>query len=123
IAGLKHECESIANTADLASKSEAALSLLIGAGELAQGLLDEQFARYACDDWSELTHWCAQLTLATARVQTDPTAGTELRRVDDLLCDRVGGLPTSVTVKTPEGYAFYALYPEMYSRAAQQLVA
>ena len=37
--------------------------------------------------------------------------------VDDEV-DRTGRLPDHITIKTPEGFAFYSVYPEMYRAAA-----
>jgi hypothetical protein len=49
--------------------------------------------------------------------------------IADVLCpgfddvvDLAGPVPERITIRPPEGYAFYALYPEMYAEAAQRFV-
>ncbi|HKO58354.1 MAG TPA: hypothetical protein VJ276_20990 [Thermoanaerobaculia bacterium] len=73
---------------------------LIEAGEIAQALIDEEFRRNGFDALTPL-HRAA---LSFAR-------GHE--------CELA--LPDVIESKVPEGYAFYAVYPALYERAARSL--
>jgi hypothetical protein len=90
--------------------------LLVEAGELEQGLLD---ARLACEEAaSRLTRAVAKLLLFSFRGLgdfNDEPAEIE-SALDDLLAHQ---LPETIEVSTPEGYAFYGLYPETYLIAAE----
>jgi hypothetical protein len=121
LAALRDDCAALEGPPPGVERRSAGTRLLIAAGELAQGLLDDAFAARGGDDWGEREEACARLTLAAARL-TLGTAGVE--EVRDAL-GALGGLPlpAAVTVKVPEGYAFYALYPEQYALAARQLAA
>ena len=101
----------------LAGGSEDELTgALIEAGELAQGLADLEFEAAGHDDVSDLQG--AAMALATA------VAGRLLRRAGhqaDLAAVaslRTRRLPDAVRIRTPEGYAFYAVYPQAYAEAA-----
>lgn len=101
----------------LAGRSRDQLTrALIEAGELAQGLADLEFQAAGCDDPSDLQ--AQSMRLATA------IAGSLL---NEARCDAgfaaaaalaARALPDWVSCKTPEGYAFYAVYPEAYAAAA-----
>lgn len=98
-------------------------SLLIQAGQLEQGLEDAWEARGRS----------AGVSLTLARRLTDSAAAAVLsewtgrstkgawRRVRDTL-NRFASLPATipVVVKIPEGFEFYALYPEAYAHSARQ---
>src|SRR5207249_3472461 len=103
------------------ARRDLATRLLIEAGESAQGLLDAVCEARGCDDWGEVEEQCARLTLEAGRLALgagEPTAFLQtLRRLSRLT------LPEAVTVRAPEGYAFYALYPELYALAARRLRA
>jgi hypothetical protein len=73
---------------------------LIEAGEIAQALIDAEFRRNGFDALTPLHR--AALELARGRA-------AEL------------ALPDVVESKVPEGYAFYAVYPALYERAARGL--
>jgi hypothetical protein len=107
--------------------------LLIEAGELEQGLLDQRLAEAGeerpsslGDAATRLTRSIAEVVLPSfrtfgalplggaARIVTDPIE----RALGDLLAQR---LPETITVSVPEGYAFYGLYPETYLAAAEAL--
>lgn len=101
------------------------VSLLIEAGELAQGLLDADFAGRRRDEWGARSAACLELPLALARAlrQSHSSGYTRLGQIPDAVLDVLERLelPERVTVKVPEGYAWYALYPELYLEAAQSL--
>jgi hypothetical protein len=85
-------------------------SALIEAGELAQGLADAEFAHLGYDDDTPLQQAAMALCVAVA-------AGEHV----DAAAARIASLPhpAELSIKTPEGYAFYALYPENYGSAAR----
>ncbi|MFL6233304.1 MAG: hypothetical protein ACJ76N_09240 [Thermoanaerobaculia bacterium] len=105
--------------------------LLIEAGELEQGLLDDQLARNGEERPSPLGEAASRLTRAVAGVLLPSfrtfgslpdgegarfaTAPIE-RALDELLAR---DLPVTIEVSVPEGYAFYGLYPETYFCAAE----
>lgn len=74
--------------------------------ELAQGLLDAEFGRTGADDLTPL-HAAAVADLRALAAGRRPSALAALP------------LPARVTVREPEGYAFYAVYPEAYAEAAR----
>lgn len=102
------------------------VAALIEAGELAQGLLD------ACCDAAggrdaASREGAAAMALATALARACArswTAGFALERVDvdaALAGCAAATAPACIEVRQPEGYAFYALYPEAYLAAALPL--
>lgn len=82
------------------------------AAELAQGLIDAEFEARGEDDLTPLHAAALGPPTALARGE-DP--GPALRRLRDL------PLPDAVSVTTPEGYAFYAVYPQAYRLAARSV--
>jgi hypothetical protein len=103
----------------------ALVALLIEAGELAQGLLDLDFSERHQDEPGQRGAAYLALPMAFARAVRDsyvsgfmrysPVPGEVLDALERL------ELPERVTVKMPEGYAYYALYPELYLEAARAL--
>ncbi|MFL6289526.1 MAG: hypothetical protein ACJ759_01370 [Thermoanaerobaculia bacterium] len=107
--------------------------LLVEAGELEQGLLDHQLTLDGEERPSLLREAASRLTRAVAEVLLPSfrtfgalppgsavrfaTAPVE-RALTELLALK---LPPEVSVSTPEGYAFYGLYPETYFCAAEAL--
>lgn len=104
---------------------QACVALFIAAAGLAQGLIDAVFATEGEDtllpDQVALldllreigeavdNSWCSAFT----RQEVPALAGLERLDVDDL--------PSEVTIRRCEGFAFYALYPEQYLAAARAL--
>ncbi|MGE5501267.1 MAG: hypothetical protein ACM3W4_05010, partial [Ignavibacteriales bacterium] len=88
---------------------------LIEAGELAQGLADEAFA-----DGAAIILVMRLARAVSASWTSDFTALPPDCRAE---LDAVAAqpLPETVTVTTPEGYAFYAVYPELYLEAAWEV--
>jgi hypothetical protein len=86
----------------------------IDAAGLVQGLVDAEFEANGFDDLSPV-HLSAMELL---KVMASGLARNEPAGSDELAAIRGQRLPPAVTLKTPEGYAFYALYPEAYARAA-----
>jgi hypothetical protein len=91
---------------------------LIEAGELAQGLADAEHEAVGQDDLSDTQDAAMSLCVAIARrLLKDPRGGAAPAALTEL---RDRSLPVSVRCKTPEGYAFYAVYPDAYARAASE---
>jgi len=97
-------------------RRELATSAFLVAAELLQGLADERFERLGEDAVSPLLDWAMHLARRTA---------------GPMLCDAPCSehsvlpapepLPARIPVRTPEGYAFYAVHPEAYAKAARAL--
>lgn len=101
---------------------------LIESGELAQGLADHAFGPSRQDGRSAPAHAAMALAVALARLvkaSWDASFAAEsldlqpARAALAALCS--GGLPDEITVKQPEGFAHYGLYPEAYLEAARTL--
>lgn len=103
------------------------VALFIEASELFQGSADAEFSRRGCDAASPLQdRLMAVLVDLAGAVMRSWRSGfltplpelphATLRR---LAASREG--PERIEVKTGEGYAFYALYPEAYAVAAEAL--
>jgi hypothetical protein len=114
-------------------------ALLVEMGELEQGLLDDQLQFLGRERPTPLAQWSASTTRGIAeallwsfrftgqlpswegrRASPPPLVGLmsaarALRRLTALR------LPEKIDVVTPEGYAFYGLYPETYLRASELL--
>jgi hypothetical protein len=107
-----------------------ATTLLVETGELVQGLLDFSDLR-AEGEPRPHDRVYRQIALAAARVyllaQAEPEPDARLfhravRSVEatlELLARRE--LPAKVEIRTPEGYAYYAVYPFLYAQAARDL--
>lgn len=94
---------------------------LIETGQVLQALEDEAFAR-AGDADRELPHLSSlrQRLMALAGVLTHSLAHRQTPPpLPPLALDF--NLPPSICARAPEGYAFYALYPEACAAAARQL--
>jgi hypothetical protein len=87
---------------------------LVEGGRLVQGLLDAEKADLGEDECTPLSDACSGLLVALAR--RDPVSSR--RGLDHVL---ELPLPDEVCLNVPEGYAFYAVYPELYAAAARQL--
>ncbi|MFN3324748.1 MAG: hypothetical protein ACK5AZ_14720 [Bryobacteraceae bacterium] len=115
-------CDRAAAVADL----DAAASLLIDCGDLESALTDTICPRE--DDDSPLARLLGAATLLAARAFVLMARGTPRRSPRDLrslqlTLDRLQrhDLPADVRIPVPEGYAYYALYPETYAESARCL--
>jgi hypothetical protein len=94
---------------------------LIAAGELAQGVADDAFAASGEDGCSPATEATMALAVAVAGDLLAAAGQPTVPRADmtaALAAVRRLALPADIRCKTPEGYAFYAVYPEDYAVAA-----
>ncbi|AFM25069.1 hypothetical protein [Desulfomonile tiedjei] len=120
IDGLMH----LASTFDATREHELATDLLIQYGEFETGVTDR-----LCKDFDTLNSVIRQLRsggVMTGRLFAGSWRRNRRISVVDLvdLLDRLRciPLPESITVKVPEGYAFYGLYPEFYYESALKFV-
>jgi hypothetical protein len=103
------------------------VAAFIAAGELAQGLADADFERLGVDTRTATGVDAMRLLIALARaVGRSWTSGFgELGEspLPLLKALQATALPDRIRVSRPEGYAFYALYPEATIEAAKALSA
>lgn len=104
------------------------VAALIEAGELAQGVADAAFRargeRDARDAGSDAAMALAMAVAALVVVswRSGFAAPLGLARAEASLdALNPGALPPELDIKQPEGFAFYALYPEAYAEAAAAL--
>ncbi|BDG07474.1 hypothetical protein [Anaeromyxobacter paludicola] len=107
------------------ARHDLLLDALVEAGELAQGVLDARFAAEGADGRSPEGDAAMALAGGVARALWSSWR-SGFSRVEWppgalALAVARAGLPATVEVKAPEGYAFYALYPEAYGEAAEAL--
>ncbi|WP_223758168.1 hypothetical protein [Myxococcus sp. RHSTA-1-4] len=109
------------------SRHAALVSLLIRVGEWAQGVLDAEHQRRGGDGDTPLARACEAALLALGHaVAASWSDGfrADLETLGPLLEVLEGLAPREpVRCKVPEGYAFYALYPEAYLEAARAVPA
>lgn len=115
IAAIGTTLDRAAGSAGLARQDLLSEALILG-GELVQGVADAEFARFGVDDATPAQEASLEACVAVARslvAGADPREAARrlalLRRLD---------LPATIRCKTPEGFAFYAVHPEGYARAA-----
>jgi hypothetical protein len=127
LAGLACTVESLVALPPGLERRAALVRLLLEAGELAQGVADAGFHARGFDELGAPERRCAQLTVEAARALREELAGQPLCIDPIALCVASltrEPLPDVVEVNaSPEGYAFYALYPELYLAAAEELRA
>lgn len=99
------------------ARHAALVNLHIEAGRLAQGLADRTFDPATGDDPTPVDHaWMIWLTHSAHAVVRSWDGGFAAEPPP--LPDAPSG---AVTLRTPEGYAYYGLYPESYVAAARRL--
>lgn len=95
------------------------------AGELAQGVADAEFEARGCDAPSPAQDAAMAMLVAMAQAirRSWGSGFAVLEPVPAGALETLGALPLPdhVLLKQPEGYAFYALYPESYLQAASGL--
>lgn len=94
----------------------------IEAGELAQGLADAELEQSGADGRSPVQDAAMALVMHLARALSASWTSDFTALPPDCAAeiDAIAAppLPDRVTIATPEGYAFYAVYPELYLEAA-----
>jgi hypothetical protein len=103
----------------------ALVGSFIQAGELAQGLADATFAERETDARVAASEAPLRLLIAlaqsVARSWNSGFGDLGTCPLASLACVQALDFPDTVRISLPEGYAFYALYPETYVRAGQAL--
>ncbi|HZZ89632.1 MAG TPA: hypothetical protein VFE13_15000 [Caulobacteraceae bacterium] len=98
-------------------RRDGLVSALIMSGELVQGLADAEFAESGHDDDTDLQRTAMALAVALARL----CLGEETTFPETAFAAlSAAALPASVSCKTPEGYAFYAVDPLAYADVARR---
>lgn len=108
------------------ARHAALVAVLIETGEFAQGVADAAFAaRGGRDERSPEADAAMALVCALAACVVtswrNGFAADTRGPAEALAALRAAPLPEEITVKTPEGFAFYALYPEAYAEAGHAL--
>ena len=100
------------------TRSSDAAALAIACGIVVQALLDREHAACGCDELSAVACAGASLCLQAGRVFLGASAEPLVATLAEL-----AACAPEVTLRLsePEGYAFYALYPELYVEAARGL--
>lgn len=88
------------------------VAALIETGRLLQGVQDQGLRGD-----QQLSHFLSQL--ATATIRSWDSGFLTIGTLPPL--PEIGGLPVDVLLRVPEGFAFYAVYPEAYVEAARRL--
>lgn len=121
LAHLYEECHAVASMPPGIERHGRLCGAFILAGELAQGLADSDMAACGHERHSQvpraIMHILMQLADLVAKSWQSGFEPTEFS-----ICNataEVGKFPQSVTLRQPEGYAHYALYPESYLYAAR----
>jgi hypothetical protein len=100
----------------------AIVSALIETGRLLQGIADADFDRVGRDRCSGDETALSGFLLRLAEAVVDSWHRGFNHQVPLPTLPVLGGMPDRVELRQPEGYAFYALYPEAYAEAARRLV-
>ena len=124
IESLRRDLERLDRTAPGVEHHTRAVSLLLGAGELAQGIADAGFARDGRDRLDMGPAAAMRLAVGLARVMwrshagryTSPGSLSSCRAALEELARQP--LPDTVTVRAGEGFHHYGVYPETYAAAA-----
>lgn len=107
-----------------ARRHDLIVGAFIEASGLAQGIADAEFAAAGEDGGSPAQDAAMTLLVALARRVAASawsgfaTGGPPVSA--ELMALALSPLPDRVEVKTPEGFAFYAVYPEAYLKAAAE---
>ncbi|HEY0435795.1 MAG TPA: hypothetical protein VGC92_04095, partial [Phenylobacterium sp.] len=100
-----------AGAASRVERHDRLTGAFIAGAELAQGLIDAEFEVSGQDDLTPRHAQAIGFVRSLARALAAGDASQATRWTAD-------GPPEATTTKTPEGYAFYAVYPEAYRQAA-----
>ena len=96
-------------------------TLLIGVGQLEQAIVDVPEPPFALATLCRRATDCAAAAFCAAFTSGDDcVAQSHVRNVEALVRNVATVATNPVTVKIPEGFAFYALYPEQYIVSAQK---
>jgi hypothetical protein len=107
-----------------AARHDRLTDAFLQASALAQGIADAEFAARGCDDVSPAQDAAVGLLTALGR-KLAASAWSGFSNIGpptsaELMALAVSPLPEEVEVTAPEGYAFYAVCPEAYLKAAAE---
>jgi hypothetical protein len=94
---------------------------LIETGRLLQGVADAEFAIAECDRPSEASDAIGDLLLLIAQALCRSWSNCFQGELRLPTVPHGLSMPGAVELKVPEGYSFYAVYPEAYAQAARSL--
>jgi hypothetical protein len=103
------------------ARHSASVSALIEAGRLLQGIADAEFASAGADRWSAATSELTDFLLRLGRAVVQSWDSAFNLDLELPALPALPGTPDQIELRAPEGYAFYALYPEAYVDAARRL--
>jgi hypothetical protein len=123
LAHLLDECHAVAAMPAGIERHGRLCGAFILAGEITQGIADSDMAALGHDEHTQaqraLTQIVMQLAASVAKSWECGFASDDFGVPDaGLDADK---FPDAITLRQPEGYAFYALYPETYVLAARSL--
>jgi hypothetical protein len=97
------------------------VGLLVDAGRLLQGIADAEFEQAGCDRRSpQYAPLCTAVQSLAHSVCNSWDSGLEsLVRIPEF--PKLALLPRKIRLRIPEGFAFYAVYPEAYIDAVRRL--
>ncbi|HVV53498.1 MAG TPA: hypothetical protein VHO06_27825, partial [Polyangia bacterium] len=124
LAALRDGLAALERAAPGLERHVALVSLLLAAGELAQGLGDRAFAEHGRDERDRPSHLAMTLTVALARQvwrshrsgYAAAPSGREARAALWRLARAVANEP--LCIRSAEGFQHYAVYPETFGAAA-----
>jgi hypothetical protein len=117
---LNRELTRVGGMAAGVERHSSLVAILVEAGQLVQGVADAAFAVDGFDRNSAANSFDRSLLrLASAVCRSWDSDFAEIGELWPLVPR--GSLPRDVTLKSPEGFAFYALYPEAYIDGARRL--
>jgi hypothetical protein len=98
------------------------MAAFLQAGELAQGIADAEFQAKGEDDASPAQEAATALLVALGR-KLAASAWSDFLTIGppssaELMALALSSMPEEIEVRTPDGYAFHAVYPEAYLKAA-----
>jgi hypothetical protein len=103
------------------SRHASLVGALIDAGQLLQGVADADFNAVGEDRRTGAAYALTQYLYAIARA-TCRLWDTRFEHIGELPArPPLSELPSEVELRTPEGFAFYGVYPEAYVEAARSL--
>jgi hypothetical protein len=124
LAAVRADAEALAAAPD----APHALTALMAAGDLEAAVMDASRGGADADPARECRLRAVSVAAAEAFHQATRGSGAAVGRTARTLAERLdalpqAGLPSSVEVRVPEGYAYYGLHPEAYLEAAEHLAA
>jgi hypothetical protein len=121
LASLAQELEAVATMPPGIARHGALSAGFVRLGQIVQGLADADRARDGADGGSaaETTLMPALVLLAAALLTSWESDFKALPPLPPL--PLLSDLPDTISLRLPEGYAFYGVYPEAYAAAARRL--